>query len=103
MKNILLIIISILTYSIHAQEIIELENEKSILINRISSIEQLLEFNSKEYDSTLASTETEIKNLQSKLIYETKVKDSINKLVSNYKISKENFEMYSLLKNENSI
>ena len=103
MKKILLILISILAYTVHAQVITELEKEKSTLVNRRSSIEILLKNVSRENDSILASKDGELKALRLILTQYTNIKDSLNRIISTYRISKENVEMYNLLKNETII
>jgi hypothetical protein len=56
----LVLIISILSCSIFAQDLIELEEQKSKLINRGLSLEILLENKLKENDSILASIDRAI-------------------------------------------
>ncbi len=92
-----------MSYTIHAQDITELEKEKSTLVNHRSSIEILLKNASRENDSILVSKDDELKALSLILTQYTNSKDSLNKIISTYMISKENVEMYNLLKNEKII
>ncbi len=92
-----------MSYTIHAQDISELEKEKSTLVNRRSSIEILFRNVSRENDSILVSKDGKLKALSLILTQYTNSKDSLNKIISTYRISKENVEMYNLLKNEKII
>ena len=92
-----------MSYTIHAQDITELEKEKSTLVNHRSSIEILLKNASRENDSILVSKDDELKALSLILTQYTNSKDSLNKIISTYMISKENVDMYNLLKNEKII
>jgi hypothetical protein len=80
-----------------------LEKEISTLVNRRSSIAILLKNITRENDSILASKDVEIKALRLILTQETNTKDSLNRIISTYRISKENVEIYHMLKNEKII
>jgi hypothetical protein len=103
MKKLLLIALSIVSFTVCSQNIAELEKEKTTLDAQRSIIQLLKKNISREYDSILAIKESDIKKLKLVLIPINKSIDSLKQIIASFGISENNFNMYNLLKKENVI
>lgn len=105
MKLILLISASILsfTFVVNSQNINELEQNKSILLNILSSIQVLKNKTKIEADSILASKESNLNSIKLNLASINISKDSLRQIIVTYNISGDNLKIYDLLKTEKII
>ena len=103
MKKLLLIALSIVSFTVCSQNIAELEKEKTTLDAQRSIIQLLKKNRSREYDSILAIKELDIKKLKLVLVPINKSIDSLKQIMASFGISENNFNMYNLLKKENII
>ena len=103
MKKLLLIALSIVSFTVCSQNVAELEKEKTTLDAQRSIIQLLKKNRSREYDSILAIKESDIKKLKLVLVPINKSIDSLKQIMASFGISENNFNMYNLLKKENII
>ena len=103
MKKLLLLALSIVSFTVCSQNVAELEKEKTTLDAQRSIIQLLKKNISREYDSILAIKESDITKLKLVLIPINKSIDSLKQIMASFGISENNFNMYNLLKKENVI
>lgn len=103
MKNILVTAISIISLSLYGQNLTELEKEKSTLNSQLTNIELIKKNISRVCDSILAIKDEDAKRLNLTFSKTKKSKDSLNEIISTFKVSDDNFKIYNILKTERII
>ena len=103
MKKIILSVLSIISLTIYGQNITELEKQKSILNSRISNVTLIKKNIIRETDSILAIKVEQIGIINLTLEKIIKSKDSLNKIISSFKISIDNLKIYNTIKTERII
>ena len=98
MKKIILSVLSIISLTIYGQNITELEKQKSILNSRISNVTLIKKNIIRETDSILAIKVEQIGIINLTLEKIIKSKDSLNKIISSFKISIDNLKIYNTMK-----